>query len=647
MLRAIANTVFAALLTGSATGALLAAPVNFLDIGNRLVTVDSAAPGTITSTIALTGIQGNETLLGFDYRPASPRILYGLSSAGRLYAINPRNGSATALAAAGISGFAAGVDFNPVVDRLRVVTNTANNYRINPDTGLLAATDAQIAYAPGDAGAGIAPRPAGAAYTNNFAGATSTTLYVIDTNRGVLAVQGSAGGTPVSPNTGQLTTVGSLGVATNDNVGFDIARDGTVLASLTQPGTGTGTTSLYSVNLATGAATLIGVVGAGGKTYLGLAIAPAAVASYGTTANQIAVGGALDNFTGLPSAGLNGVFNSLDGLASGDRGAALSQLTPAAYSLLPELTLRTADFEANTIQRYLRDFRDGATGGRVSGNGNVGSFLVASGRTGRYDAATERARVDYGGAGVMAGLDYRFGDTLLVGITGGYDEAEVRLGANVRNSEIRNYFGGAYATLRYSIGYIDVFGSYGEADYDLRRAARFGATSLDFAANTHSKSYVGGGTIGVKLAFGGAVLEPYAGVRYAKVKLRGFTDGSGIDGLTLFPNNYESVLGNFGAKLGGAFEVAGATVRPEVRAAYRHEFNCDGSRSFTYGFDGTGATTVLAFSPTALRRSYATAGAGLTVSGPHSPLSLVIDYDGDFAKDRQINGITGGLRYVF
>lgn len=639
-------------LTCSALTGVSAATVNLLGIGNRLVRVDTAAPGTIGSTVVLNGLLANETLLGIDYRPASPRVLYGLSTAGRLYAINPVNGSATAIGApVTINGVAAGIDFNPAVDRLRVVTNTNQNLRINPDTGALAGTDTLIAYAPGDAGAGQAPRIAGAAYTNNTPGATPTTLYVIDTNRGVLATQGSVGGA-VSPNTGQLTTVGALGVATNDNVGFDIARDGTVIASLTQPGTGT--TSLYSVNLATGAATLIGRVGAVGQTYLGLAIAPPTIASYGATANQIAVGTTLDNFIGVPSAGLNNLFISLDGLAPGDRAAALSQLTPAAYSLLPELTLRTAEFEQETIQRYLRDFRDHGTGGPATGGSRLGGFLIASGREGRYDAAVDRPGIRYGGAGVIAGLDYRFGDRFLIGITGGYDEANVRLGANVRNSEIRNYFGGGYATYGVGPAYIDVFGSYGESNYDLRRAVRFGigttgdtSTSLDFAARTHSRVYLGGGTIGVQLKIAGAVLEPFAGVRYARVKINGFSDGAGIGGLTLDRVDYESVLGNFGAKLGAEFDIGPARIRPEIRGAYRHEFRRDGADGFGFGFAGTGGITPLPFIPTALRRNYYTAGAGFTISGDQSPLSLVVDYTGEFAKGRRINGISGGLRYVF
>ena len=642
MTNSTGRAVLAAAIAMSASGLARAVPVQFLDIGNRLIRVDSATPGTITSTLALTGLQPNETILGFDYRPASPRVLYGLSSAGRVYAINPLTGGATAIGTpVTIIGTAAGVDFNPSVDRIRVVTNTNQNLRLNPDTGALAATDTPLAYAAGDAGAGTAPRVVAAAYTNNSPGATPTTLFVIDVNRNVLATQGN---TSTSPNSGQLFTVGATGVASNDNVGFDIGRDGTVLASFTTPGTGV--TSLYTINLSTGAATLIGAVGTGGRTYLGLAIAPLTIASFGTTPNQVAIGSALDNFVGVPSAGLNALFVSLDGLAPGDRAGALSQLTPGAYTLLPEVTLRTVELQQDTLQRYLRDFRDGGTGGRSDDNGRIGSFLIASGREGRYDADTDRSRVEYGAAGVMGGIDFRVREDVLVGVMGGYDDVRVRLGAN-RNSKIENWFVGGYATARLGPAFVDVFGSYGEADYDLRRAVRFGTTDLEFLSTTRSETYFGGGTVGFNLKLGGLVVEPFAGVRYARVKIDGFSEGGSIAALSLGRVDYESVLGNFGAKVGAEFNVGNAIVRPEVRGAYRYEFKDDREDGFGFGFAGTGSSALLPFTPTPLRRGYATVGAGFTVSGPTSPLSMVVDYTGEFASDRKINGITGGLRLVF
>lgn len=648
MSKLLMKRAFVAVLLGTAPAVFLdsaeAATVDLLDVGNRLITIDSGTPGAITSTVVLTGINGNETLLGFDYRPSSPRVLYGLSTAGQVYAINPRNGSATAIGTpVTINGTAAGIDFNPAVDRIRVVTNTNQNLRINADTGALAAADAPLAYAAADPGAGTAPRVSGAAYSNNTPGTPSTTLYVIDTNRGVLATQGSPGGTPTSPNSGQLFTVGSLGVMSNDNVGFDIGRDGTVLASFTQPGTGT--TSLYTVNLATGAATLIGVIGAGGHTYLGLAIAPAPIASYGITANQIILGNALDSFTGAPSGGLNSLFISLDGLAPTDRAAALSQLTPSAFSLLPQLTLRTVELQEAAVQRYLRDFRNGAAGNTLAG-GKLGGFLVFSGREGHFDAATDRARINYGGVGVVGGLDYRLDDHTLIGVVGGYDRTDANLGNFVPASSIKSYFGGGYATLGYGPAYVDVFGTYGKADYDLRRNVRFGATALDFASATRSRTYVGGGTIGLKFGFGIAEIEPYAGIRYAHVKIDSFSEGSSVGALSLGDDRYEALLGNFGARVGFNIPVGDVVVRPEIRGAYRREFRHDGDATFSYSFAGPGVGS-LQFNPTPLARGYATAGAGLTISGTRSPLAIVVDYNGEFASDRRIHGITGGLRLAF
>src|SRR4051812_1557160 len=54
---------------------------------NTLLRFDSTAPGTILSTIAVSGLQVGETLEGIDFRPANGQ-LYGLGSTSRLYSID-------------------------------------------------------------------------------------------------------------------------------------------------------------------------------------------------------------------------------------------------------------------------------------------------------------------------------------------------------------------------------------------------------------------------------------------------------------------------------------------------------------------------------------------------------------------------------
>ncbi len=227
-----------------------------LTSGNALVRFASNSPGVIDSSVGISGLSAGASLLGIDFRPATGE-LFALSSDSRLYTLNVVTGAATAVGAAGqfaLNGTSFGFDFNPTVDRIRVVSNTDQNLRLNPTNGALAATDGTIAYAAGDPNAGANPNAVGSAYTNSFNGATATTLYDIDSALDILVTQ-------APPNNGTLNTVGSLGFNTSDAVGFDIFFFGNqAFASFTTPG---GFSSLYSLNLTTGAASLVGAIGGG------------------------------------------------------------------------------------------------------------------------------------------------------------------------------------------------------------------------------------------------------------------------------------------------------------------------------------------------------------------------------------------------
>ncbi|HEX8494639.1 MAG TPA: DUF4394 domain-containing protein [Pyrinomonadaceae bacterium] len=258
-----------------------------LTSGSSLVTFNSLTPEIISPPLPITGLANGETVLAIDYRPATGQ-LYGFTRYNRVVTIDPVTGVATVLNSPG--GFMAndyGWDFNPVVDRIRLVNDSDNNVRINPDTGALAATDPQLAYAPGDPNFGQNPNVTGAAYTNNFAGAPNTTLYDIDANLDVLVRQGSVNGTPVSPNTGQLFTVGGLGFnASVTLVGFDIAAGtGAAYASL-RPQAG-GTSRLFAINLLTGQATLIGKIG-GVAAMRDIAVIPAGTFQFDSATAMVA-----------------------------------------------------------------------------------------------------------------------------------------------------------------------------------------------------------------------------------------------------------------------------------------------------------------------------------------------------------------------
>jgi len=243
-----------------------------LTSAGALVSFDSKTPATVSTPTPITGLATGESLLGITIRPANGK-LYGLGSTSRLYEINRSTSAVTAVGTApftpALSGATFGFDFNPTVDRIRVVSDTEQNLRLHPDMGTVVDFDAAMAGIQPDTNLNPPGSVGAVAYTNSVAGAATTTLFGIDFGSDSLVRQGGPNGTP-SPNLGALTTIGTLGVDTADPVGFDISpQDGTAFAVF-QTG---GSSKLYTVNVATGAASLVGTVGGAG-TVKAIAVAP-------------------------------------------------------------------------------------------------------------------------------------------------------------------------------------------------------------------------------------------------------------------------------------------------------------------------------------------------------------------------------------
>lgn len=232
--------------------------------GKQLLKINAMNSEMATATTQITGLMTNDALTAIDFRPATGE-LYGVSAMNRLYVINQETGVARVIGAAAlspaISGSAVALDFNPTVDRIRLVTNTGQNLRLHPETGAVAATDGVI-------NGGMSPSIESVAYTSNMAGASTTVLYDIDSKSDKLYKQDP-------PNNGTLVEVGALGVDITASAGFDINPAGDVALTAVQVG---GKWELHQVDLMTGKLTKIGNLPSGNINGLAIPTSPVAFA---------------------------------------------------------------------------------------------------------------------------------------------------------------------------------------------------------------------------------------------------------------------------------------------------------------------------------------------------------------------------------
>jgi hypothetical protein len=262
---AAAATVMAAstaIFLGNTGGAVAAAPslpaFGLVGDGTTMSAFWTNKPGTLDWVSDIVGFAGSDTrLVGVDIRPKNG-VLYGVGNYGGVYTVPNLPGSDSMMhltkvgqLSVALSGASFGVDFNPAVDRLRIISDTGQNLRHDVDGN---STIKDLALTLNGAPAtGVTA----AAYTNNDNNAdTVTTLFDIDTYNDQVVIQAPA-------NNGTLNPTGKLGVAAGSNAGADIFADladgktisNTAFVTLLPSG---GRQSFYTFDPLTGTASLVG-----------------------------------------------------------------------------------------------------------------------------------------------------------------------------------------------------------------------------------------------------------------------------------------------------------------------------------------------------------------------------------------------------
>lgn len=228
----------------------------------RLIRCRRDTPGTLEMSLPLTGLPLGGLVKGMDFHPLTGElyalVLFAQSpDTYRFYRIDQTTGNCTADAgtltwAPGTSSHRYGMDFLPGTNQLRIVNETGSN-EIVTLTGFLSKTT-DVLFPSARKFSAIAYSP------------VSGTLYAVDdSDRNLYRIE--SGMTPVR--------IGALGRSPAFLNGFDISEDGAAWMSLNRPGGNL--VGLNRVNLETGAASEIGLIGDGVSPVFALAVAPSTI----------------------------------------------------------------------------------------------------------------------------------------------------------------------------------------------------------------------------------------------------------------------------------------------------------------------------------------------------------------------------------
>lgn len=261
----------------------LAEIIHAVTAAGELIRFDAGQPDRILARRSLSGLAPGESLLGIDYRVARGQ-LYGLGSLGRLLRIDPSTGAATPVGTGiglPLRGERFGMDFNPTVDLIRVASDSGQNLRLHPETGLAMDGDASrpgvqedlpLRFGDGQPRAGEVLRSLAVAYTYEKDNERQTRYFGLDTDGNLVTLGLLDASRPVNPASLRVSTVGRAFDGPIAQASMDIADvSNNAFAVITRPGERR--SRWYRIDLGSGRATPLGTISAD-ATITGIAIEP-------------------------------------------------------------------------------------------------------------------------------------------------------------------------------------------------------------------------------------------------------------------------------------------------------------------------------------------------------------------------------------
>ncbi|MEP6672020.1 MAG: autotransporter domain-containing protein [Chthoniobacter sp.] len=396
------------------------------------------------------------------------------------------------------------------------------------------------------------------------------------------------------------------------------------------------------------------------------------------TPNQHAVARALDRAANDHRA--SAVFGFLDYQETGDLPRAFDRIAPEELTSMFAMSTAYAQVQSLNLQRRTDDIRSNASGFSAANlaingqgpsySGGLGITTGVAGPTGNSGkeskevkevapretrwgtflsgtgewvnvSGTDNARgYNLSSGGFTLGVDYKVCPNFAIGLAAGYTGTTADLTDHGRIFTNGGKLG-LYATTFIGGWYADVAAFGGYNSYDTRRSALEG----DARGNTHGGEVDGLFGTGYDFKKGGLTFGPTASFNYTYAGTNAFTEHGSLVPLSIHGGKAESLRTALGFKASYEWKVGGMVIKPELRAAWQHEFG-DAAYALDASF-ANGAGGPFTVNGPELGRDSALLGAGFAIQCTPR-CSTYFYYDGEIGRTNYLStSVTGGLRLTF
>ena len=215
--------------------------------------------------------------------------------------------------------------------------------------------------------------------------------------------------------------------------------------------------------------------------------------------------------------------------------------------------------------------------------------FFASGTFGRGSADPRQVTPGYGfhTNGLTAGVDYRYSDKLIFGVSAGYSKYDSNVNAGRGGMNTHGWSLSAYSTFfRQDSWYLDGVFSYGNNSYDITRQIIYTLTNNNgtstvnqtAASNSSGTTLAGALTFGRDFSKGPWSFGPYFRGTHTRINfgdyqevLQGNAPGSGL-GLSVQTRDLKSTASVLGAKVNYASSQSWGVLMPHAEIEWEHEF---------------------------------------------------------------------------